>query len=35
VPVPRWFLWLRTVLTLGATACVGASWWAMAVRLPV
>jgi len=34
VAVPRWFLLLRTVLTVGATACVGASWWAMAARMP-
>ena len=32
-PVPRWFLVLRTVLTLVATACVAASWLAMSVRL--
>lgn len=32
-PVPRWFLGLRTVLTVGALAAVGASWMAMAVRL--
>lgn len=32
-PVPRWFLTLRTVLTAGALAAVGASWWAMALRL--
>lgn len=31
-PVPRWFLGLRVVLTLGATACVAASWAAMVVR---
>jgi hypothetical protein len=34
VAVPRWFLLLRTVLTLGATVCVGASWWAMVARTP-
>jgi hypothetical protein len=32
-PVPRWFLTLRTVLTAGALLSVGASWWALAVRL--
>lgn len=32
-PVPRWFLTLRTVLSVGALAAVGASWMAMAVRL--
>lgn len=32
-PVPRWFLTLRTVLSAGALAAVGASWAAMAVRL--
>jgi hypothetical protein len=31
--VPRWFLGLRAVLTVGALAAVGASWAAMAVRL--
>jgi hypothetical protein len=31
-PVPRWFLILRTVLSAGALASVGASWLAMAVR---
>lgn len=32
-PVPRWFLTLRVVLTAGALVAVGASWWAMGVRL--
>jgi hypothetical protein len=32
-PVPRWFLTLRTVLSVGALAAVGASWAAMALRL--
>ena len=32
-PVPRWFLTLRVVLTVGALLCVGASWAAMAARL--
>jgi hypothetical protein len=32
-PVPRWFLGLRLVLSVGALACVGASWMAMSVRL--
>ncbi|MEI7443936.1 MAG: DUF3429 domain-containing protein [Burkholderiales bacterium] len=32
-PVPRWFLTLRTVLSVGALASVGASWLAMSVRL--
>lgn len=32
-PVPAWFLPLRVALTCGATACVGASWLAMSVRL--
>ena len=32
-PVPRWFFGLRLVLSLGALACVGASWMAMSVRL--
>ena len=32
-PVPRWFLTLRTVLSAGALAAVGASWAAMAARL--
>jgi hypothetical protein len=31
-PVPRWFLALRTVLTVGALAAVGASWLAMGLR---
>ena len=31
--VPRWFLVLRTVLTAGAAACMGATWLAMATRL--
>jgi hypothetical protein len=31
--VPRWFMSLRLVLSIGALACVGASWLAMAVRL--
>lgn len=31
-PVPRWFLTLRTVLTVGALAAVGASWLAMGLR---
>jgi hypothetical protein len=34
MPVPRWFLVLRAVLTVGATACVGASWMAIG-RLPL
>jgi Protein of unknown function (DUF3429) len=33
-PVPRWFFTLRIVLSTGALASVGASWLAMAVRLP-
>ena len=33
-PVPRWFILLRVVLTAGALASVGASWLAMATRLP-
>lgn len=32
-PVPRWFLGLRTVLTVGALAAVGASWLAIGLRL--
>lgn len=32
-PVPRWFMPLRVTLTCGATACVGASWLALSVRL--
>ena len=32
-PVPRWFLLLRTVLSVGALAAVGASWLAMGLRL--
>lgn len=32
-PVPRWFMTLRAVLTVGALASVGASWLAMAARL--
>ena len=32
-PVPRWFMSLRLVLSVGALACVGASWMAMSVRL--
>jgi hypothetical protein len=32
-PVPRWFMTLRLVLTVGALATVGASWWAMTVRM--
>jgi hypothetical protein len=32
-PVPGWFYTLRIVLTLGAAASIGASWWAMAVRM--
>jgi len=31
--VPRWFLTLRTVLSVGALAGVAASWLAMATRL--
>jgi hypothetical protein len=31
--VPRWFLTLRIVLSVGALASVGASWLAMAARL--
>lgn len=33
-PVPRWFLALRVTLSVAAMACVGASWLAMAARLP-
>ena len=32
-PVPRWFLGLRMVLSAGALTAIGASWFAMAVRL--
>ncbi len=32
-PVPKWFFSLRLVLSVGALACVGASWLAMSVRL--
>ena len=32
-PVPRWFLTLRTVLSVGALLSVGASWLAVATRL--
>lgn len=32
-PVPRWFMGLRLVLSIGALASVGASWLAMATRL--
>jgi len=31
-PVPRWFLGLRMVLTAGALAAIGTSWFAMGVR---
>jgi hypothetical protein len=34
MPVPRWFIVLRAVLTIGATACVAASWFAVG-RLPL
>lgn len=32
-PVPRWFMGLRLVLSIGALGSVGASWLAMASRL--
>lgn len=32
-PVPGWFLWLRSLLTVVATGCVGASWLAMGSRV--
>jgi hypothetical protein len=32
-PVPRWFLTLRLVLSVGALASIDASWWAMAARM--
>lgn len=31
-PVPRWFLGLRLVLSAGALAAIGASWFAMGIR---
>jgi hypothetical protein len=32
-PVPDWFFTLRLVLSIGALASLGASWWAMAARM--